>query len=90
MSMDDTHRELRVFARELEKFNESVRSSVNALQREHDRISGIWNDRFRKEYDRRFDAFKLHMDRYLSQDAKKYERFIKLKGQQIGRYLGHG
>lgn len=86
-TMDDAHRELQQFARELEKFNGALQSSVAALTREHQRVSGLWQDQFRKEYDTRWNEFARHMESYQGRDAQRYASFLKTKIRQLGRYL---
>lgn len=90
MSLDDTHRELRRFKADLATFNSTLASAVKALEREHSQLAGIWKDRFRRDYDRRWAAFDQHMQRYLTSEAGKYTAFIDKKIAQLGRYLGRG
>lgn len=87
MSMDDVERELKRFQRDLEAFNSTLRGATGALQREHDRISSIWNDEFSREYQRRWRTFSGNMERYQKSDASRYESFIKSKVRQVGGFL---
>lgn len=90
MSLDDTHRELRRFKSDLAQFNDTLAGAVKTLQREHSGLSGIWRDKFRREYDKRWATFDKHMQQYLRKDAAKYAAFIDEKIGQLGRYLGGG
>lgn len=87
MSMDEVHRELMQFRRELERFHGSVRSSLQSLEREHDRVNSMWRDSFRKDYDRQWADFGKHMDSYLARDAEKYMSFLSSKINQVEAYL---
>lgn len=90
MSLDDTHRELRRFKSDLARFNSTLAGAVKALEGEHSQLSGIWKDKFRRDYDRRWASFDKHMRRYLTHEAGKYSAFIDQKIAQLGRYLGNG
>ena len=87
MSINEVHQALRQFERDLERFNDSIKSGVAALEREHDSISGIWHDDFRKQYDTRWKAFGDNVKKYSSRDAGKYVAFVKTKIQRVEQYL---
>ena len=87
MSMDDVHRELIQFRKELERFHSTISASLKSLNREHDRVDGMWNDAFRKDYDRRWSDFGHKMDQYLSRDAGQYTGFLDSKIRQVEAYL---
>jgi len=90
MSMDDTHRKLRRFKKDLESFNSALRNGVTALQKAHEGVSPLWRDEFRAEYDRRWRSFSKGVQHYLNRDMHKYTRFLDTKIRHIARYLGHG
>ena len=77
------------FEAELQRFNDSLKQGVWALEREHDRVDGIWRDDFRKQYDARWKAFGDHAKRYTSNEAQRYSAFIRSKIQRVAQYL-HG
>lgn len=83
-------RALRQFDRELEEFTGAMADASLALEREHNRVKGLWQDSFARTYHGRWNAFNQHMTRYLRTDAPKYRAFLKLKIRQLGQYLGHG
>lgn len=87
MSMDEVDRELKRFLRDLEHFNATLRSSTSSLAKEHQKVSGMWNDEFAKTYQRRWQTFARDMERYQKGEAGKYESFIKGKIRQVGQYL---
>ena len=88
MSMDQVRDELRRFERDLERFNGTMQAAVNALQKSHEQVDGLWRDSFRQEYDRRWNAFGTNMSSYLGREAHKYESFVKSRIMHVSRYLG--
>ena len=89
MSMNQVHDELKSFKRELEQFHSVLKSSRSALQREHDAVASIWQDSFRKTYDRQWQQFGRNVDQYLDRDAGSYVNFLDQKIRQLAAYL-HG
>jgi hypothetical protein len=87
MSMNVVRDELKRFERELDRFNDVVRSGVSALEKEHEKIDGIWRDDFRKVYDARWASFGTHAKKYSGREAAKYSSFIRGKIQRIEQYL---
>lgn len=89
MSMNDTFREMQNFHRELVRFNENLRASMNDLQKNHDQVSPLWQDDMRKEYDAQWREFDEIMKNYLKWEAPAYSQFLSKKLQDLSRYLGH-
>lgn len=85
--MDETQRELQRFNTDLKRFNQTMKAASSALHRSHESVAPIWNDSFRRQYDRRWNDFGKHMSDYLQREAGRYESFMSTKIQQIGRYL---
>ena len=83
-------RALREFERELDDFTNAMQDASRGLEREHNRVRGLWNDSFSKTYHSRWNTFDQHMTRYLRTDAPKYRQFLRTKVRQLGQYLGHG
>jgi hypothetical protein len=88
MSMNDTFREMQNFHRELVRFNENLRASMNDLQKNHDQVSPLWQDDMRKEYDAQWREFDEIMKNYLKREAPAYSQFLSKKLQDLSRYLG--
>ena len=83
-------RALREFERELDDFTGALHDASRGLEREHDRVRGLWNDSFARTYHSRWNTFDQHTKRYLQTDAPKYRAFLTLKVRQLGQYLGNG
>lgn len=90
MTMDEVHAALCAFERDLAQLNGSLRTSLGALQREHDRLSSVWRDRFARDYEQRWESFGRHLERYLRRDAPRYEAFVRGRIRHLDRYLGDG
>ena len=89
MSMNDTFREMRNFHSELRRFNEQIGASMNDLESNHDRVSPIWQDDMRKEYNSQWQDFDEMMKRYLGREGPAYEQFLDQKLRALSRYLGY-
>lgn len=88
MSMNDTFREMKNFHAELSRFNESLRSSMTDLQKNHDQVSPLWQDDMRKEYDSQWREFDETMKNYLKREAPAYVQFLDQKLRALAAYLG--
>ncbi|MDX6719626.1 MAG: hypothetical protein QOJ63_1880 [Solirubrobacteraceae bacterium] len=88
--MDDVMRALRDFDREFNDFTQVMNDASRGLEREHNRVRGLWHDSFSRTYHGRWNTFDQHMTRYLRNDAPKYRQFLQMKIRQLGQYLGHG
>ena len=89
MSMNDTFREMRNFHAELGRFNDQLKASMGDLQSNHERVSPIWQDDMRKDYDSQWQEFDEMMKRYLRREGSAYVQFLDQKLQALSRYLGH-
>jgi uncharacterized protein YukE len=88
--MDEVMQALRAFERQLDNLTATMQTSVSALEREHQKVSGVWRDSFSTDYHRRWSQFDRHMQDYLKKDAPKYKSFLGAKIRQLSTYLGHG
>ncbi len=88
--MDDVMRALREFDRELNDFTQAMQDASRGLEREHNRVRGLWQDSFSRAYHGRWNSFDQHMTRYLRNDAPRYHQFLQTKIRQLGQYLGNG
>jgi uncharacterized protein YukE len=89
VSMDEVMQALRSFERQLDGLTATMQGSVKALEREHQKVSGLWQDSFSRDYHRRWGEFDRHMKTYLQKDAPKYKAFLSTKIRQLRAYL-HG
>ena len=88
MSMNDTFREMQNFHRELVRFNESLRASMNDLQKNHEQVSPLWQDDMRKEYDAQWREFDEMMKNYLKREGPAYTQFLDQKLRALAAFLG--
>ena len=89
MSLNDTFRQMRMFSSELNRFNDNLRGSMNDLQQNHDRLSPLWQDNMRQDYDSQWREFDEMMKHYLQREAPAYSQFLDAKLKALSRYLGH-
>jgi uncharacterized protein YukE len=89
MSMNDTFREMRNFHQELARFNDGLRGTMTELQSRQDRVSPIWQDDMRQEYDLQWRELDEMMKHYLSKESIGYSQFLDRKLQSLARYLGY-
>ena len=87
--MNDTFREMRNFQQELEQFNDGLRGSMGDLQSKHERVSPIWQDDMRQEYDFQWRELDEMMKYYLQRESIGYSQFLDRKLQSLARYLGY-
>ena len=89
MSLDETAERMMIFHRALERFNERLNASCQDVQRQHEAISPIWQDEFRRRYDATWGIFDESMKRYLAKERPAYEYFMNQKLRAREGYL-HG
>ena len=90
MSMDDQYREMRNFTTALMKFNDTLKASMNDLNRSHEEVSPLRHDEMRKRYDVTWTPFKEKMDHYLRFESVNYVEFLQIKIHALQRYLYGG
>ena len=89
-SMDELYRDMQHFRDDLVGFNEMLKSSIHDLEGEYDQVSGLWQDEFRRMFDRQWGPFRETMNHYVVSEGPGYVEFLSMKLQQLGRYLGNG
>ncbi|MBW4635884.1 MAG: hypothetical protein KME30_29590 [Iphinoe sp. HA4291-MV1] len=87
MSLDETFRQMQKFHAELSRFNDMLLASTRNLQAYHDKVSPLWQDEMRREYDSQWEEFDEMMKQYLSRTAPNYTQFLDAKLRDLGRYL---
>jgi hypothetical protein len=87
MSMDDQLAQMERFRQDLSAFNERLAGAARDLTAAHERLSPLWQDSFRREYDMLYTPFSERLDHYHSQEAPAFERFLDQKIAALRRYL---
>ncbi|AWT37397.1 hypothetical protein DM785_16930 (plasmid) [Deinococcus actinosclerus] len=87
--MDDQLRELMAFHQELSRFNASLGSSLQDLERSHGAVDAHWQDSMRKVYDAQYTPLQERMTQYVRREAPRYTEFLTGKIMHVRRYL-HG
>jgi hypothetical protein len=87
MSMDDQFRELELFERELDRFNQNLAGYWQDVEAKFDDVSPLWQDEYRREHDLVWDSLQTEMKRYLNQQSPRYMEFLHSKLQALSRYL---
>jgi len=87
MSMDDQLAQMERFLHDLRGFNDQLASAARELAAAHDRVSPLWQDSFRREYDALYAPFAERLERYHTQEAPAFEAFLHEKIAALHRYL---
>lgn len=87
MGMDDVYSTMNIFEKELEEFNNNLKSSFDDLQHNHDIVSPIWDDSMRKEYDSKWLSLEEKINQYISIEGNNYVEILIEKIESIKGYL---
>jgi hypothetical protein len=87
MSMDDQLAQMERFQRDLRTFNERLNAVARELVAAHERLSPLWDDSFRREYDALYQPFAERLERYRAHEAPAFEHFLREKSAALQRYL---
>lgn len=87
MSMDDQYREMVNFRQNLVEFNELLQKSMRDLERQHERLSPLWQDEMRRHYDQQWDPLKITMEMYVTVEGPNYVEFLSIKAFALESYL---
>lgn len=87
--MDDQLAALTRFRSTLRQFNEGLTTSMKDLHRQDEDVKRLWQDSFRREYDKRWTSFSGPVERYSKTQGARYEKFVDEKIRALNRYL-HG
>lgn len=85
--MDDVYSSLEQFQRDLESFNDRLKSSFEDLNKYHEKVNPHWNDSMRAEYDARWISLEEKMKQYVTVDGTTYTDILLHKVNIIKRYL---
>lgn len=89
MSLNETYEALRNFERELQSFDERLKTGHAEIKRRHAVIEGLWRDTLRADYDRLIGEFEQNVERYANGRSEQFETFLRTKLMQLHLYL-HG
>ena len=87
MSMDHQLAQMERFQHDLQAFNERLNAAARELVNAHDRLSPLWTDSFRREYDALYVPFAERLERYRAHEAPAFEQFLREKSAALQRYL---
>ena len=87
MSLDETYAEMQNFEKALRAFNEQLRASLAELEKQHDKVSPLWNDQMRKKYDAVWGPLLQTMKHYSASEGPGYVEFLNIKLYALRRYL---
>ncbi len=91
MSMDDVHARAQELSRSLEHFNDHLRANMAEVDRAHARVSPLWDDAMRRDYDLKWAPLEEEMKRYNRQVGPQYMDFLIQRLAHLNSYLhGHG
>lgn len=87
--MDEQLETLRIFRLRLIRFHMDMQQSMRDLQKSHDRVSPIWHDDMRKEYDKQWEPLSEMMLQFIKREGPRYIDFLTKKITELDGYL-HG
>lgn len=87
--MDDVYERCQVLEKELEQFNTSLNNSFEAVQRSHTKVSPLWDDSMRREYDRTWKPLEDAMIDYNRRTGPQYVQLLLERLRYLRSYL-HG
>lgn len=87
MSLNETYEALRNFERELQAFDEHLKTGCSEIRRCHDAIDGVWRDTLRAHYDQLIGEFERNVERYAHGRSEQFETFLRAKLTQLHLYL---
>lgn len=86
-SMDDVFERMQLFQKDLREFTDAFAATVGEMQRRHEDVSPLWQDKFRREYDQHWDILQREIDLFLKQRAIQYDEFLTSKLKALDSYL---
>lgn len=91
MSMDDVYERARALEGELQKFNDRLRGSFEEVMSAHGRVSPLWDDAMRREYDTKWKPLEEAMQEYVRRVGPKYVDVLSERLRHLQAFLfGHG
>ncbi len=87
MGMDDVYNTMNIFEKELEEFNNNLKTSFDDVQNHHQIVSPLWDDSMRKEYDSIWLSLEEKINQYISIEGGNYVEVLIEKIEAIKGYL---
>lgn len=85
--MDEQYEQMQYFAQALNQFNDRIFWSVHDLAAQHTQVDPLWQDSFRRDYDREWQTFQTAMIRYINNEGPAYAQFLHDKLIALRRFL---
>jgi len=89
MSMDHVFERAQVLERELQNFNERLRAAFEQVEQSHSRVSPLWDDSMRREYDQSWKPLDDAMHDYIKRTGPRYVDVLIDRLRHLKSYL-HG
>lgn len=90
MSLDETFHRMRLFAAALERFDESLRGSLQTLAARHGDVEPIWQDAFSRQYADAWAPLAEGLQRWAVHEGPAYRDFVDSKLRALASYLESG
>ena len=90
MSLDDTFAQMHAFAAALERFDESLRASLQTLGARHAEAEVLWQDAFAREYAEAWAPLADGLQRWCAHEGPQYREFVSTRLHALSDYLEGG
>lgn len=90
MSLDETFHRMRLFAAALDRFDDSLRGSLQALAARHADVEPVWQDAFARQYAEAWAPMAEGMQRWCVHEGPAYREFVDGKVRALAEYLEGG
>lgn len=87
MSLDYLYQEMKMFRDALVDFNILLKAHMQDLQSNHDRVSPLWQDEMRREYDAQLLPLQDMMSHYIKVESRGYVEFLSMKIHELEMVL---
>ena len=89
MSMDDLYRELNIFLKTMQFFNQKMTRDWDSLQLAWRDADVLWrDDETRRRFDHDWKEMGDALQYYRSKESKEYEEFLISRKRALDRYFG--
>jgi hypothetical protein len=87
--MDHVFERAQVLERELQNFNQRLGNAFDQLEQSHARVSPLWDDSMRREYDKSWKPLNDAMHDYIKRTGPRYVEVLIERLRHLKSYL-HG
>jgi len=87
--LDDVFQNMNAFQKNLVRFNDELKQSMQDVMSSHDKVAPLWKDSLRKMYDSQWKSYEEAMKRYTNKDGQSYVDNLQKKLNALKGYL-HG